>query len=136
MSGGWTKGVWTLDNFPEYVDGTDMEVLDCDGFPIATVEGSPILNRWSERFPNMSHWADGADSGKTHRHRNQSELLASAALIAEAGTVANKTGLTPRQLADQRAELLAALEEICQEFAQQHPLIKKGRAAIARATAS
>lgn len=32
-----------------------------------------------------------------------------AALIAEAGTVANETGLSPRQLADQRAELLDGL---------------------------
>lgn len=34
---------------------------------------------------------------------------ADAPLIAEAGTVATETGLTPRQLADQRADLLAAL---------------------------
>ena len=37
----------------------------------------------------------------------QNEL--NAALIAEAGTVYHDTGLTPRELADQRAELLAAL---------------------------
>lgn len=35
---------------------------------------------------------------------------ANAAFIAEAGTVAHETGLTPRQLADQRDELLAALK--------------------------
>lgn len=35
--------------------------------------------------------------------------FANAALIAEAGTVATETGLSPRQLADQRAELLEAL---------------------------
>ena len=37
---------------------------------------------------------------------------ANAQLIAEAGTVATETGLTPRQLADQRKELLKALKEI------------------------
>lgn len=34
------------------------------------------------------------------------EDSANARLIAEAGTVAHETGLTPRQLAEQRAELL------------------------------
>ena len=34
------------------------------------------------------------------------------ALIAEAGTVHHETGLTPRQLAEQRAELLEALQII------------------------
>lgn len=33
-----------------------------------------------------------------------------ARLVAEAGTVAHETGLSPRQLADQRAELLGALK--------------------------
>ena len=34
---------------------------------------------------------------------------ANAKLIAEAGTVTNETGFTPRQLADQKAKLLEAL---------------------------
>jgi hypothetical protein len=37
--------------------------------------------------------------------------ITNARLIAEAGTVYHETGLTPRQLAEQRAELLEALEE-------------------------
>lgn len=41
-----------------------------------------------------------ADISEDHAH-----------LIAEAGTVYHETGLTPRQLAEQRAELLAALKE-------------------------
>jgi hypothetical protein len=40
------------------------------------------------------------------------ERAANARLIAEAGTVTTETGLTPRQLAEQRAELLAALESV------------------------
>lgn len=36
------------------------------------------------------------------------EGLANARLIAEAGTVASETGLSPRQLAEQRQELLEA----------------------------
>jgi len=43
---------------------------------------------------------------------NEAERDANAALIAEAGTVTTETGLTPRQLAEQRAELLEALREI------------------------
>lgn len=37
---------------------------------------------------------------------------ANAELIAEAFNVATETGLTPRQLAEQRKELLAVLDEI------------------------
>lgn len=70
-----------------------------------------------------------------------------AHLIAEAGTVANETGLTPQQLADQRAELLEALRQIVTRYVE---LVNSGdcgswnpekelevvdaRAAIARAT--
>ena len=44
-----------------------------------------------------------------------------ADLIAEAGTVANETGLTPRQLADQRGELLAALRWCVEAMTGAHP---------------
>ena len=40
------------------------------------------------------------------------EVIANAKLIAEAGTVANETGFSPRELADQKAELLEALQSI------------------------
>lgn len=39
-----------------------------------------------------------------------------AALIAEAGTVHHETGLTPRQLVEQRNALSAALEGCAQEL--------------------
>lgn len=42
--------------------------------------------------------------------RPSKEVLANMALIADAGTVAAETGLTPRQLADQRAELLKVVK--------------------------
>lgn len=42
------------------------------------------------------------------------EPEANAKLIAEAGTVANETGFTPRQLADQNKELREALESLKQ----------------------
>jgi hypothetical protein len=40
------------------------------------------------------------------------EDFANAKLIAEAGTIASETGLSPRELAEQREELLGALREI------------------------
>lgn len=46
------------------------------------------------------------------------EKIANARLIAEAGTVATETGLTPRQLAEQWAELLdfvASIVEMTEE---------------------
>ncbi len=42
---------------------------------------------------------------------NLTESEANAQLIAEAGTVANETGFTPRQLADQNKELREVLEK-------------------------
>lgn len=80
----WTPGPWTLDACDDYEDGTDMEVLDQSNFPVASIEGRPILNRWSERFPQMDHWAIGAGSGLTQTVRSQEELLANARLIAAA----------------------------------------------------
>lgn len=35
---GHTQGPWGLDTFPDFVDGTDMEVLDSDNFIIAKPE--------------------------------------------------------------------------------------------------
>lgn len=40
------------------------------------------------------------------------ECKANAQLIAEAGTVANECGKTPRELLEERNELLEALEEV------------------------
>ena len=79
-----TPGPWGLDMFPDYVDGTDMEVLDMAWFPIAEVAGRPIINRWHERYPKMNHWAEGADDGRTQVCRSQPELEANARLIAAA----------------------------------------------------
>lgn len=47
---------------------------------------------------------DETFAGLTH------EDVANAKLMAEAGTVYNETGYTPRQLAEQKADLLAACE--------------------------
>lgn len=46
-------------------------------------------------------------------------FLANAALIAEAGTVYHETGLTPRQLVEQRDALAAAVEAMHKAF---HPI--------------
>lgn len=61
-------------------------------------------------------------------------------LIHEAGTVAHETGLTPRQLAEQRAQLLEALKSIVRsadlnQAAINTFLLIDARAAIAKATA-
>lgn len=47
---------------------------------------------------------------KTDDHNK--EAMANATLIAEGGTVANETGYTPRQLADQKAALLEACKDM------------------------
>lgn len=60
-----------------------------------------------------------------------------ARLIAEAGTVFHETGLTPRELAAQRAELLGALRALLMASGpgdRHDAACAKARAAIARAT--
>jgi hypothetical protein len=44
--------------------------------------------------------------------RDESEMRANAALIAEAGTVAHETGMWPREMADALRDAEAALEEL------------------------
>lgn len=110
-----TPGPWGLDTFPEYVNGTDMVVHDKDGFPIATIKASPILNRWEEQFPEMGHWAEGEADGRTVRDRTQEELEANAHLIAAA------------------PDLLAALEEVVGFVEAVGWTVSKARAAIAKA---
>jgi hypothetical protein len=45
-----------------------------------------------------------------HSLQTEEEMIANAKLIAEAGTVLNKTGFTPLEIAKQRDELLQALK--------------------------
>lgn len=59
--------------------------------------------------------------------------VANARLIAEAGTVAHETGLTPRQLVEQRAELLHALRN-CVEHGGQRWALAQAKVVIAKAT--
>lgn len=61
-----------------------------------------------------------------------------ARLVAEMFAVHHETGLTPRQLAEQRAELLEALCELVNAYepddlSEDCPHLQKARAAIARA---
>lgn len=49
-------------------------------------------------------------------HLNDKEAEANAKLIAEAGTVANETGLSPLQLKEQRDELLELLRQSVEEI--------------------
>jgi hypothetical protein len=80
MSGGWTRGPWEVVHF----GSKHHFVLDVRA---GKHSEQPICAMYESK---------------------SEEYQANAALIAEAGTAANETGLTPRQLADQRVDLLAA----------------------------
>lgn len=78
------------------------------------IRGSePVHIRGDLDFPGTNSWSDricenlGGDTPT---------VRANIALICEAGTVANEIGLTPRQLADQRAELLEALLNVASQI--------------------
>ena len=70
--------------------------------------------------------------------RDDFEAEANARLIAEAGTVANETGKTPRQLADERDELLKALKDLVDIVDRwklgHHATPKRAKEAIKKAT--
>lgn len=81
------------------------------------------------RNTHIAHMATGPELSDT-------EIEANCTLIAEAGTVANETGLMPREMAGQRAELLEALQDIINCFKDKDtpgmkPLVAYARAAIA-----
>lgn len=63
------------------------------------------------------------------------ENRANANLIAEAGMVAYETGLTPRQLVKQRAELLKACKKMAELFDKDTDLMIEGIADICEAIA-
>jgi hypothetical protein len=71
--------------------------------------GNHILKTWRVRSES-----DDQPCGICHMDESLTgdQQVANAELLAEAGTVANETGLTPRQLADQRAELLEKLQRL------------------------
>jgi hypothetical protein len=91
--------------------------------------------------------ADGVKSLPFVACKHQ-DMQANAALIAEAGTVHHETGLTPRQLVEQRDALAEALEGCSRDLADvtehlnPHPEsvigknLAKARAALALAKGS
>lgn len=94
--GKWTKGPWVIDQ------------EDDDTLEITT----------EARMDNCMSAICAVEVGYVGKH--ETEQRANADLIAEAGTVAHETGLTPRQLAEQRVGLLAALkwykDQMCEGF--------------------
>ena len=66
----------------------------------------------------------------------ESERIANAQLIAEAGTVLHETGLTPRQLAEQRAELLEALTQLLYRKDEQAGRAKESTSPYAKGAGS
>jgi len=100
MSGGWTKGTWAIDDDADYsVDRDDHDGLCASCWTV-------VSNAENHNFAIVI-----VDVNSPNNY-NDTLLDEVAQFVIEAGTVANETGLTPRQLADQRAALLAA----CQAF--------------------
>lgn len=84
-----TKGEWFVYNEKEILHGTESLGIDCK-----TENGQKTIVVFTDDVDLLN---------------DPEEELANAKLIAEAGTVANETGKTPRQLADLNKELLEAL---------------------------
>ena len=97
MSGGWTKGVWSIDQDADYsVDRDGEDGLCASGWTVVT----------NAENPSFAVIVVDVNTPNIYNDEIMDDV---AAFVIEAGTVANETGLTPRQLADQNAELLEAL---------------------------
>ncbi len=90
-----TKGKWRA-NVNDGLDNMHVEVKRADG------SWKHIAHVYTE----------------THNQPRYDEAQANAELIAEAGTVTNECGLSPRQLLEQRNELLETLRMVtlCSNF--------------------
>ena len=73
------------------------------------VYGVNPLNEWFQGDINCNNADLSIVFGDTKK-----EAEANAKLIADAGTTANKCGLLPSELLDQRDELLEALQKMCE----------------------
>jgi|GEM_PF-1593091 len=82
-----TPGQWKIaedSNENLFGDAISVDILDSNDFPIARVEANPIIHNWPQKFPDMQHWADGVDDGRTQIERSASEVISNARLIASA----------------------------------------------------
>lgn len=79
--------------------------------------GCPIVGANGLMICMLAHSINYADQAE--------EALSNARLIAEAGTVHHETGLTPRQLVEQRDALVRALEAMT-GFCDEHADFRNG----------
>lgn len=86
-----------------------METKHTPGEWIETA--GPEAKYWLVGVPNNNGFSTVATISATI----DGTSLANAQLIAEAGTVTNETGYTPRQLAEQKAELLYIVSELAKK---------------------
>jgi len=99
----FTAGPWETDNSWSLYGEARPDMMDYRCNVDAPV---PFIENEHGDFERVETQTGAIAFGRTPE-----EAQANARLIAEAGTVAHETGLTPRQLAEQRDELLAALKE-------------------------
>lgn len=99
----FTAGPW------EYVPGTEHH-----GPYVAGPWGGDICDCYAMSNPMAASVRNGGTSFPINHQGESAE--ANAQLIAEAGTVAHETGLTPRQLAERCKELEAALSDLAVLF--------------------
>jgi len=125
----FTAGPW------EYVPGTEHH-----GPYVTGPWGGDICDCYTMSNPMAASVRNGGTSFPINHQGERAE--ANARLIAEAGTVAHETGLTPRQLAEQRDELVKALQwalaELDKRTSYAHPgqflaCDTRARAALAKA---
>lgn len=88
---GITEGEWKAKSSPNYHDPKASKI--------------EIHSRMSQG------WIAKVQDNGVIRHK---EGLSNAKLIADAGTTANKCGLLPSELLEQRDELLEALQKMCE----------------------
>jgi hypothetical protein len=74
------------------------------------METKHTKGKWVQNGINGVHTINGSCIAIAEQIGDEEQIQANAKLIAEAGNVTNESGLTPRQLLEQRNEMLDALE--------------------------
>lgn len=109
MTTKYTKGPWEIAedcNENLFGDAISIDILDDRDFPIATVDATPIIHDWPRKFPNMEHWADGANDGRTQIERPYEQVIANARLIAAAPDLLEAVKVCLKAEQERRKKLL------------------------------
>lgn len=112
-----TKGEWVI----EHPINENAEWLAIRSNAVPLLNGKKFsIAKVQYQVPWQDNFVQNLGRKESEVQISKSEAEANAKLIAEAGTVANETGKTPKQLAKINKELLEALTDVRKWYEANH----------------